>query len=602
MTAILSQRPSAMGAPGAVLGVERSLTGRRWISRQHSEREAMALSQRHALPEVVGRVLAARGVGLDDVDSFLDSRLRDVLPDPSHLLGMDVAVERLASAIMQGERIAVFGDYDVDGATSSALFMRYMRAVECRSRLYIPDRLTEGYGPNAKALLGLLAEGVSLVVTVDCGTTAHEPLDIARKAGLDVIVVDHHVAEPALPPSVAVVNPNRLDETSPHRQMAAVGVLFLVLVGLSRALRQAGWFRTRPEPNLLAWLDLVALGTVCDVVPLTGINRAYVAQGLKVMAQRGNTGLRALGDAAGVREVPGCYHLGFVLGPRVNAGGRIGYSELGARLLSTEDDAEARHIAGQLDAFNRERQAIEMDVLQTAIQQVEESQPAGRTVLLAAGSGWHPGVLGIVASRLRERFNRPAFVASIDGGMATGSGRSVPGVDLGAAVIAARQAGLLVKGGGHPMAAGFTAEAAKLEAFESFVTDRVAGHVAEASAEPSLHLDGSIDVRAASVGLCRDLERVGPYGSGNPEPRFAIAGAMIAHAEPAGTGHVRVILTGRDGGRLKAIAFRAMDGDLGPALLGHGGKPFHVAGKLRVDTWGGGERPQFFIDDAATVW
>lgn len=586
----------------ALLGVERSLTGRRWLERPHSERDALALSQRHALPEIVGRVLAARGVGLDDVESFLGSRLRDALPDPSHLLDMDTAVERLASAVMQGERIAVFGDYDVDGATSTALFMRYMRAVQCRSQLYVPDRLTEGYGPNTKALLGLLAEGVSLVVTVDCGTTAHEPLAAARKAGLDVIVVDHHVAEPALPPAVAVVNPNRLDETSPHRQMAAVGVLFLVLVGLSRALRQAGWFRDRPEPNLMAWLDLVALGTVCDVVALTGVNRAYVAQGLKVMAQRGNAGLRALSDVAGIREAPGAYHLGFVLGPRVNAGGRIGHSELGARLLSLEDDDEVRQIAMQLDAFNRERQTIEMAVLQSAIEQVEARQPAGKAVLLAAGAGWHPGVLGIVASRLRERFNRPAFVAAIDGGMATGSGRSVPGVDLGAVVIAARQAGLLLKGGGHPMAAGFTAAASSLDAFEAFVGHRIADRVSEVTAEPSLRLDGSIDIKAASVSLARDLERVGPYGSGNAEPRFAIAGAMIAYAEPAGTGHVRVMLTGRDGGRLKAIAFRAMDGELGPALLGHAGKPFHIAGKLRIDTWGGGERPQFFIDDAAPVW
>ncbi len=590
------------GSVGTVLGVERSLSGRRWVSRPYSERDALALSQRHSLPEVIGRILAARGVGLDDVPTFLDGRLRDVLPDPGHLLGMDTAVERLASAVMQGEQIAVFGDYDVDGATSSALFMRYMQAVACRARLYIPDRLTEGYGPNAKALLGLLADGVSLVVTVDCGTTAHEPLDVARKAGLDVIVVDHHVAEPALPPAVAVVNPNRLDETSPHRQMAAVGVLFLVLVGLSRALRQAGWFCQRPEPNLLGWLDLVALGTVCDVVPLTGINRAYVTQGLKVMAQRGNAGLRALGDIAGVREAPGSYHLGFVLGPRVNAGGRIGHSALGARLLASDDNEEVRQIATQLDAFNRERQSIEMAVLQAAIEQVEEQQPSGRSVLLAAGAGWHPGVLGIVASRLRERFNRPTFVASIDGDVATGSGRSIPGVDLGAAVIAARQAGILQKGGGHPMAAGFTAETAKLDALAAFVSSRIADRVSEATAEPSLRLDGSIDIKAASVSLVRDLERVGPFGSGNPEPRFAITAAMIAYAEPAGTGHVRVMLTGRDGGRLKAIAFRAMDGDVGPALLGHAGKPFHIVGKLRLDTWGGGERPQFFIDDAAPVW
>lgn len=586
------------------LGVERSLTDRRWQLRPLDERVALALSQRHSLPEVVGRVLAARGVGLDDAETFLEPTLRRLLPDPSHLRDLDVAAERLASAVMQGERIAIFGDYDVDGSTSAALLARYLRAVGSQGRIYIPDRLKEGYGPNTEALLALGREGVSLIVTVDCGTTAYEPLKAAAAAGLEVIVADHHEAEAALPAAVAVVNPNRLDDPSPHGHMAAVGVTFLLIVGLNRTLRGAGWFGERPEPNLRQWLDLVALGTVCDVVPLTGVNRALVVGGLQVMAARGNPGLRALADVAGVDEPPGTYHAGFILGPRINAGGRIGRSDLGARLLATDDPVEARTIAEQVDLLNRERQATEAAVLTAALAQLEADGQADApgAVVLAWGQGWHPGVVGIVAGRLVERFHRPACVIGVTDAGATGSGRSIPGVDLGAAVIAARQAGLLVRGGGHAMAAGFSAEAGKLASLHAFLNERLGAAVAEAAATNGLRLDGAVSLGGATLDLVAVLQRVAPFGTGNPEPRFAVPAARLAWPQVVGANHLSFTLTGADGGRLRAIAFRAMDCPLGPALLAHDGAPFHVAGKLRLNVWKGVESVQMIVEDAAPAW
>lgn len=583
------------------LGVERSLTGRRWQARPLDERLAMALSQRHALPEVVGRVLAARGVGLDEAEIFLAPTLRRMLPDPSHLRDLDLAAERLASAVMQGERIAVFGDYDVDGSASAALLARYLRAVGGQARIYIPDRLTEGYGPNSEAMLALGREGASLIVTVDCGTTAYEPLKAAAAAGLEVIVADHHEAEAALPPAVAVVNPNRLDDLSPHGHLAAVGVTFLLVVGLNRTLRGAGWFRERPEPDLRQWLDLVALGTICDVVPLIGVNRALVVGGLQVMAARGNPGLTALADVAGLDEPPGAYHAGFVLGPRINAGGRVGRADLGARLLATDDAAEARAIAEQVDALNRERQATEAAVLTAALAQIE-ADGVGGSVLLAWGRGWHPGVVGIVAGRLVERFQRPACVVAVTEDGATGSGRSVPGVDLGAAVIAARQAGLLTRGGGHAMAAGFSVDADKLEALRAFLDARLGAAVVEAAAASGLRLDGAVSPAGATLDLVAALERVAPFGTGNPEPRFAVPAARLSWPRVVGANHLSFTLAGADGGRLRAIAFRAMDGPLGPALLNHDGVPFHIAGKLRINAWKGVETVQLIVDDAAPAW
>lgn len=592
--------PRAPLSNTAFLGIERSLSGRRWRIRLSDDRLALALSQRLALPELVGRVLAGRGIGLDEAEIFLNPRLHDLLPDPAHLLDMDRAVERLVRAVRDGETICIFGDYDVDGATSSALLVRFFREVGATVRFYIPDRIEEGYGPNAPALLRLKQEGVGVVVTVDCGVTAHGPLTAAREAGLDVVVVDHHEAEPELPPAVAVVNPNRLDETSPHRHMAAVGVAFLVAVAVNRALRQDGWYGSGSGPNLMRHLDLVALGTVCDVVPLIGVNRALVTQGLKVMARRGNAGLVALADVAGVRERPEAYHLGYVMGPRVNAGGRIGQADLGTRLLASDDPIEAAEIARILDGYNRDRQEIEAAVLLEAMEQMESRPDDGCPILIAAGEGWHPGVIGIVAGRLKERYNRPALAIAIERGEAKGSGRSVPGIDLGTAIIAARQAGILTKGGGHAMAAGFSLASDRLPEFRAFLAERFS--VLDAGAlMPVLDLDGALDVQAVTPTLVESLQQIGPFGSGNAEPRFAIIGARVMRADVVGNGHVRCVLTGIRGGRLKAMAFRAADSELGHALLNSAGATLHVAGTLRLDNWQGQNSVQMFLDDAAIV-
>jgi len=583
----------------AYLGVDASLTGRRWQLRASDGRAALALAQRFGLPEIVGRVLAGRGVGLDQVAAFLNPTLRAALPDPSRLKDMDRACERLAAAVMGGEAIAVFGDYDVDGATSTALLSRYLKAVGARVRIYIPDRIAEGYGPNAPALARLKREGAGVAITVDCGTGAHTALAAARADGLDVIVADHHAAEADLPPAFAVVNPNRLDDGSGQGMLAAVGVVFLMLVGLPRALRAAGWFKTRPEPDLLQWLDIVALGTVCDVVPLTGLNRALVTQGLKVMAGRGNAGIAALADVAGLAEPPEAYHAGFVLGPRVNAGGRIGAPDLGARILATDDAAEAAELARKLDALNRERQAIEARVLEDAIAAIE-AEGGAHALAFAAGEGWHPGVVGIVAARLKERYNVPACVVALAGETGTGSGRSVAGVDLGACVIAARQAGLLLKGGGHAMAAGFTATRDQLPALRAFLEERIAARVREARIVPTLSFDGSLRPDGATAELAEALARVGPFGSGNPEPRFALPAARIGFAAPAGDAHVRLAISPDGPGRpLKAIAFRCLDTDLGRALLAAQGGVLHLAGKLRLDTWNGAAGVQLVVEDAA---
>lgn len=588
-------------ATGSYLGVEQSLSDKRWLLRAVDERLALALSQRLSVSEIVGRILASRGVDLDSAQAFLKPTLRDHLPDPSLLQDMDVAAERLASAIMQNELIGIFGDYDVDGATSSALLARMFAAVGGRSTTYIPDRIKEGYGPNAPAMLELRKSGVSVVVTVDCGTMAHDPLKVAKEAGLDVIVVDHHAAESDLPDATAVVNPNRLDDDSGQGHLAAVGVAFLLVVAVNRVLRGAGWYKTRPEPDLTHWLDLVALGTVCDVVALQGANRAFVRQGLKVMAQRRNIGLNALADVAGLDEPPGTFHLGFMMGPRVNAGGRIGSSQLGTRLLSTEDTADAMEIAHRLDGFNAERKEIENQVLQQAIETLEAEQ-TDRSTAFVAGENWHPGVVGIVASRLKDRYNRPACVLSIDGEKAVGSGRSIVGIDLGAAVIAARQLGLIEKGGGHQMAAGFTVPVENLLKFRAFLDERIGQRIAKAGIVPTLKIDGAISAGGITLRLIEELDSLGPYGSGNPEPRFVISNVRFAHVDVAGTDHVRFSLENTGGPQTRGIAFRCLGMPLGKALMSHNGKPFHLVGKLRINRWQGRSYPQFQLEDAAPVW
>lgn len=588
---------------GCFLGIERSLTGKRWEERLGDGRQALALAQQLGLPEIVGRVLAARGVLPEEAERFLNPTLRAYLPDPSTFQDMDRAAARLCRAIEAGEKVAVFGDYDVDGATSAAVLARFFATLGLALEIYIPDRLAEGYGPNAPALKRLKAQGIDLVITVDCGITAFEALDEAAAAGLEVIVVDHHAAEPRLPAAAAVVNPNRLDDRSGHGQLAAVGVAFLLVVALNRALRAAGWYgrHGRAEPDLLQWLDLVALGTVCDVVPLTGLNRALVAQGLKVMASRRNPGLVALADIARIDDRPGTYHAGFLLGPRVNAGGRVGEAPLGARLLCCDDAAEAVAIAARLDGYNSERREIELQVLDQAIRQVEEAG-AGAGLVVAASEGWHAGVIGIVASRLKERFGKPALVVALDGTIGKGSARSVPGVDLGAAVIAARQAGLLLNGGGHAMAAGLTVAAGRLAELTAFLDARLARRLAEIDYRPSLGIDGALKARGATLELLAQLERCGPFGVGNTQPRFALPAVRVAKASVVGDNHVRCFLgDGAGGSSIKAIAFRALESDLGPALLQTAGLPLHVAGRLQVDRWNGQEGVQFIVEDAAPV-
>jgi len=588
----------------AFLGVEKSLMGRRWIARNCDERMALTIAQRLDVAEVVGRVLDARGVTLEEADGFLNPTLKDQLPDPAHLKDMDIAAKRLAGAVMDGEKIAIFGDYDVDGATSSALLKRFLDHVGGLTQVVIPDRIKDGYGPNTPALLKLREEGTAVVITVDCGTTSFEPLEAATEAGLDVIVVDHHEAEPSLPKAVAVINPNRLDDASPHGQLAAVGVTFLLIVAINRALRLADWYTGRSEPDLMQWLDLVALGTVCDVVPLKGINRALVTQGLKVMSKRANPGLVALADVAGIDEPPGAYHAGFILGPRINAGGRVGKSDLGSRLLSSNDKIEAAEIAASLNTFNKERQEIEAKVLEEANGQIDDADAQAASIVIAVGEGWHPGVVGIVASRLKERFDRPSLVIALSDGSGTGSGRSVSGIDLGGAIIAARQAGIVTKGGGHAMAAGLSIDANRVEDLKVFLNERLALAMAGRPAVPGHSIDGALKVAGANMDLVETLAKVGPFGSGNPEPRFVITNATIAHADPVGQdqSHLRLSLTDETGRRLNAIAFRAVETDMGQALIHHGGAPFHISGKIRINTWQGRSSAQLLVDDAAALW
>lgn len=591
---------AAAPADDTFAGVAQSLTGKRWVARSVEPRLAMALAQVLGVPEVVGRVLAGRGVDADRAAAFLNPTLRHLLPDPSTIRDMDEGADRLATAIVDGQKIAVFADYDADGATSAALLCRFLAAVGRPVRLYVPDRLSEGYGPTTDALLALRREGIEVVVTVDCGTTAYEPLAAASAAALDVIVVDHHAAEARLPHAAAVINPNRLDDDSGQGHLAAVGVTFLLIVATNRCLRRRGFYVAGHEPDLRQWLDLVALGTVCDMVPLIGVNRALVAQGLKVMAGWSNQGLKALARIAGLARPPQAYHAGFVFGPRINAGGRVGEAGLGARLLATDDVDEAAQLARRLEEANQARREIEAEVLRRALTQVATA--AASPVVVAAGEDWHPGVVGIVASRLVERFQRPALVVGLNNGTGVGSGRSIPGVDLGAAVIAARNAGLLTRGGGHAMAAGFSLPRDGIDAFREFLVDHLAEAVATAGRVPTLGFDGTLAVAGVSAHLAATLAQVGPYGVGNPEPRFAVVRASVARVAVDRGRNVRCVLTDESGGRVDAVAFRAGDTALGQALVSNGGAPFHVAGRLRHDERRGLGKAELLIDDVAAAF
>lgn len=551
--------------------------------------------------EMLHHLFRARGAAPADFARLKIPTLRDWLPDPSIFRDMDAAATRLADAVAANEAIVIFGDYDVDGATSAAVLIRYLRMVGGTVGHYIPDRLLEGYGPSADALVALKTAGADLVVTVDCGTQGFEALAAARAAGLDVIVVDHHKAATALPVALALVNPNRLDEApeaAAHGHLAAVGVAFLLAVALNRTLRQRGAFATRPEPKLTELLDLVALGTVADVVPLTGLNRAFVTQGLKVMRTRRNVGLTALIDAAGLSKPPGARDLGFALGPRVNAGGRVGQSDLGVRLLTSDDPAEAMALAAELDRLNIDRRGIEAAVTDEALAIADPT--SNMAVALVAGAGWHPGVIGIVASRLKDRLHRPTIVIAIgDDGLGKGSGRSLPGVDLGAAVLAAKDAGLLIAGGGHAMAAGLTVAADGIDALAAFLNDRLAGAVDVAATARALDCDAAIAPRGVSLQLAETLEVAGPYGQGWSQPRIASGPWTAVDSRIVGEHHLKLVLSGADGARCKAIAFRHADTALGAAMLGARGRSFYVAGRIKRDDWKGEPSAEIEIDDIA---
>jgi single-stranded-DNA-specific exonuclease len=586
-----------------VLGVSRSLSGRRWLWRPAEDRVAAAIAQKLVVPEIVSRLLAARGVGIDAAADFLEPTLRALLPDPSLLMDMEVAADRLAAAVRRAETVAVFGDYDVDGACSAALMVSFLRGMGCHVRHHVPDRILEGYGPNPAALTALAERGASLIVCVDCGTAAALALSaVAGKA--EVIVLDHHKSEGAPPPVLATVNPNRLDDTSGLGTLCAAGVAFLTAIATVRALRRLGFFSARPEPDLIGLLDLVALATVCDVMPLTGVNRAFVCQGLKVMARRARPGIAALLDVTQARDKLNAATCGFALGPRINAGGRISEADLGLRLLLCEDRVEALALAEKLEAVNRQRQDVEASIMDAAMYAAELQVGAGRAAVLVSGEGWHPGVVGIVAGRIKERFNRPACVAGFADGVGKGSGRSVPGVDLGSAVIAARQAGILVTGGGHPMAAGFSLRAERLDDFHAFLDERLAGAGALPSAA-DLVIEGALAVGGATTEVARHLERLAPFGAGNEEPTLVLNRARVVRADRVGreAGSIRAFLEGEGGGpRLKAMMFRAREGALADALLARAdGVPLHLAGHLRAEEWNGSVTPCFIVSDGAVA-
>ena len=551
--------------------------------------------------DIVRQLLLSRGVAAEEIERHRNPTLRNFLPDPSLFRDMDVAAYRIAQAVIAGEKITIYGDYDVDGATSSALLIRLLRELGVEADYYIPDRLLEGYGPSGEALVKLGQAGSSLIVTVDCGAMAHEALGMAHEAGIDVIVVDHHKCTADLPKTVALVNPNRLDEedeAAAHGHLAAVGVAFLLAIALVRTLRERDFFAARKEPDLLALLDVVALGTVADVAALHGLNRAFVSQGLKVMAKRDNIGMSALIDASRLKRAPACSDLGFALGPRINAGGRVGESTLGVRLLTTQDPEEAREIAAQLSALNEERRAIEAEVQEAAEEQLAAQH--NRAVHLVAGEGWHPGVIGIVAGRIKEKTGKPSLVVALDGETGKGSGRSIAGVDLGAAIIRARDEGLLVAGGGHAMAAGLTVAADQVDELADWLDSMLEGQVARASAERSMALDLAVAPGGLTPELVHALEEAGPYGVGWPGPRVAVGPVRLVKCDIVGTDHVRLIAAGEDGKSFKGIAFRAAESDMGQALLhGSRGRRLWLAGRVKIDDWGNRPQAELHLEDAA---
>jgi single-stranded-DNA-specific exonuclease len=550
-------------------------------------------------------VLAARGVGVEEAEAFLNPTIRTLMPQPSALQDMEKGAARLAEAIMAGEKIGVIADYDVDGVSSAAMLSLFLRAVGAAATVHIPDRLTEGYGPSARAVEQLKAQGAEILVTLDCGVMAHDPLARAAELGLTTIIVDHHQAGEILPEAHAVINPNRQDDVSGLGYLCAAGVTMIFIAAVNKALRGRGWYgASRLEPNMLQWLELVSLATVCDVVPLKGLNRAYVTQGLKIMARRENVGLSCLSDVARLKRRPDTYALGYLLGPRINAAGRIGNAALALRLLTTDDKGEAAQIAQELERLNRERQEIELAVVDHAMVQADNMLGKERrgSVLLVSGKGWHPGVVGLAAARLKERFNLPSFVLAEDtqGRLASGSGRSIPGVDIGSAVREAFESGLIEKGGGHAMAAGLTVQTERLGDLRGFFEERLGPQV-QAAQDRALSIDAALTAGAATLELIELLEQAGPYGSAHPSPVFAFPAHRVLYADPAGSDHIRCTIGAADGKRMKAVAFRAMGTELGEMLLSERQMPLHIAGRLTIDDWSGARVPCLHIEDAAPL-
>ncbi len=578
---------------------KKSLGGNIWKAVPVDERKAELIAQRFALPLPVARIIASRGIPVDDVANFINPKLQNLMPDPFCMKDMEKAAKRIAEAIVKKQKVAIIGDYDVDGATSSSVLRLYLESVGIEPEIHIPER-DEGYGPSRQAFDEFAALGAELVITVDCGTTAFDVFDYAGSLNIPVIVLDHHEAEVRLPEVYAVVNPKRLDESDDYpylKYMAAVGVVFCTIVAVNRELRKQGFFAGREEPNLLQWLDLVALGTVCDVVPLLGLNRAFVRQGLRIMSLRSNTGLRALIDKSGISEAPSAFHLGYVLGPRINACGRVGEASLGNKLLCSRDDFQAGQLADKLNEFNAQRKEIEAYVLLSAIEMLEGT-PQEYPIAFAAGKDWHQGVVGIVAGKLKERYNVPAFVMSIEPDEVKGSARSVPGVDLGALIIAAKEKGLLTKGGGHTMAAGFSLPEDKIEAFRRFAGEYVRQKLGEEDVAPVIEVDSALDLLGANTDFAAALELLEPFGAGNAEPKIVLEHVRVVKPGIVGAGHVRCFLTSGNGGSLKAMAFKIADTELGKTLLNSQGAAFDIAGVLRRDNWQGRNSVQFIIDDA----
>lgn len=587
----------------AFMGVETSVRGQRWVSRvnQAAENRALAMAQKHGIPELVSRVLAGRGVGVDEAVEFLKPTIRSLMPNPYKLTDCEKAANRIADAIADGGKVAIFGDYDVDGAASSALLSRFFSHFGVESEIYIPDRIFEGYGPNPAAMNQLVDNGAKLIITADCGTSSFESIDAANARGIDVVVIDHHQVGHELPGAYALVNPNREDDLSGQGHLCAAGVVFLVLVAVLRILKSRG-FAAANDLDLLEWLDIVALATVCDVVPLAGLNRAYVVKGLMVARLQNNAGLAALMRVAGLGGPVTPYHLGFLIGPRINAGGRIGDAALGSRLLTLNDDSMAQSIAERLDELNRERQAMEAAMLEEAEAEVlaEYGTAERASILVTASNKWHPGIVGLLAARLKEKFQRPAFAIAFDpSGKGAGSGRSIAGFDMGRMVRAAVDQGHLVKGGGHAMAAGLTVEKPKLGAMRAFFEEFAGDAVLDIASSQTLKVDGALSASGANLALIDMLEQAGPYGAGHSQPVFALPAHRVTDARQVGANHIKVTLEAPDRSRLDAIAFRAIETPLGDLLLSSRGTSLHVAGNLSADQWQSTRRVQLRIIDAA---